>query len=660
MKTFLKYMAVCCISVALFASCNDDFMQQDPIQELAEGAFLKNEGDLPIYLNQLYDLYIMGHQRGNAYDEVPPLASRGSQIIYGDLVSDNAVAFTGSAGDPNNRLDGAFITPTSGTSTGWDWTKLRRVNYFIDHYQDALGSVASPSDLNKWLAEAYFFKAWDYYTKIYIFGDVPWISGGLNIDSEELYAPRAPRAEIVDSVMKMLDFSVAHIQNVKNANGRINRDMANFLKARFCLFEGTFRKYHTDLGLTNTHREFLTKCVEACEAIIASGNYSLFNDGSSNAYWKMFQFNQNPATDKNTEAILVRVYDGDKLGHGTPRYFSMNRGNASGRYSKGLTKGFLEDYLCIDGKPIYTGESGGSYTTNPLFKGYEGADWRELDNRDPRLTQTISRPGEYITVWDRGEGSMDKDKWGVRYPEITYNCPTANQVAWGGPSITGYQIIKHWTPNPEDNGTTSSSKQTAVVFRYGEVLLMLAEAKAELGTLTNADLDRTVNALRERAGFNFTQYPNSRLSLENVPADPRLDKIYADKLDYSVAPILREIRRERRIEMAMEGLRREDLARWKAGKLMEVPLRGMKFTAEKQKLYDGSNTAKPTIAMKASLGSDVFVDSEGFIVCFPRAARITNGTLVWENRYYFWPIPLQELTLNKNLKQNPGWNDISR
>jgi len=670
MNNIKYYILVLTVATMMLPSCNDEFMQQDPLTTLAEGAVLDKEGFLPIYLNQLYPLYITGHQSGNAYTAVAPLAMQGSEIVFPDLCTDNAVAFTGTAGSPSTRLDGTFRTPESGTSTGWDWTQLRRVNYFLRHYHEAEGSVTDPAQLNKWAAEAYFFKAWDYYKKLYIFGEVPWLVYDLNTDSEELTNSTAtPRAALTDSILSCLNYAVQYLNDNNNPNGRVNRDMANFLKARFCLFEATFRKYHKNdkapmPAVPAEYNSLLDECIKACEAIIASGHYSLYYNaadkdafGNNNSYWKMFSFNQTPAEDGNTEAILARVYDGSKLGHGMPRYYSMNRGNASGRYSKGLTKEFVDEYLCIDGKPI---------TGNSNFLGYDGM-WSELENRDPRLTQTIAMPGDYMTIWTRdGEkingvdipkGTMDAKLLGIRYPEITYNCPTANQVKHGGPSITGYEIVKHWTPDPDDNGTTTNSKQTAVMFRYGEVLITLAEALYERnGSISDADLDRTINLLRTRAGFPAS----AKLTNATVPADPALDAIYSEKLDYTVSPMLREIRRERRVELAQEGRRREDLVRWKAGKLMEVPLRGMKFTAEKQELYNGSNTQPPIIAMGAYLNVDVFTDSDGFIIAFPKATSVTNGTLKWEDRYYYWPIPLRELTLNTNLKQNPGWEDIPR
>jgi hypothetical protein len=665
MKKVITTITVACLSAILtLISCNDDFMQQDPIQDLAEGAFLKNEGDLPLYLNQLYRVYATGHQNGNAYQFTPPFyITRGSNLLYGDIFTDNAVGFSNTSGDIINRMQGTWQVPATAVTsledanqTGWRWIDLRTINYFLSNYRDAEGSVSNPDELNKWAAEAYFFKAWDYYQKVVAFGEVPWLVRDLNINSPELFSPRTPRVELADSIMKCLDFAIEHLRDGGSADGRINRDMAYFLKARFSLFEGTFRKYHANLGLQGTANRFLEECVKSCEAIIASSRYQLFDvpspDVGNDPYWHLFK--QTGLTGANhREAILARVYDADKLGHGSPRYFTMNRGNAAGRYSKGATKDLVDDYLCIDGLPI---------ASSPLFLGYDGDDWRELDNRDPRLKQTVVKPGEYITIFSRDEngGAINQALQGLKYPEIAYNCPTANQVPTGGPSVTGYMFIKHWTNEQIDNQSTTNGSQTALIFRYGEVLLMLAEAKAELGTITNADLDLTVNALRRRAGFDFTAYPNSRLTMQNIPDDPRLDNLYQQHCGYVPVPILREIRRERRVELAMEGMRREDLMRWRAGGFIEKPIRGMKFTAEKQRLYDGTNTSREKNAPRAALNVDVFVDSEGFIIGYPRSPNVSNGVVKWEDRYYFNPIPLQELELNRNLTQSPGWQDIRR
>ncbi|MDR3252751.1 MAG: RagB/SusD family nutrient uptake outer membrane protein, partial [Tannerella sp.] len=538
--------------------------------------------------------------------------------------------------------------------TGWDWAGVRSINYFLSHYRDAEASVTNPAQLDKWKAEALFFKAWDYYRKVFYFGDVPWLSHDLNVDSPELYAPRTPRAEVMDSVLSIINFAVAHIKDGGEADGRINRDMANFLKARICLFEGTFRKYHTELNLP--YEKFLTECVTACEDIIATGRYELYRDPNiKNSYWKLFTFKGRPSTDGNREAILARTYDGVNVGHCTQRYYAFN---STTRFVFGASKSLVDEYLCIDGKPI---------AGNPLFKGYDGADWRELDNRDPRLKQTVAKPGEYITVYSGGNinsgnpsglGKMDSTLNGIRYPILNYNDNGTNDGR-PGTTATGYQFIKHWMGDlalSEIDAVTEGT-QTALEFRYGEVLLMLAEAKTELGSITNSDLDRTVNKLRERAGFDFNTYPDSKLTVVGI-ADPVLDARYAEKLGYMPSPLLREIRRERRVELAMEGFRYEDLVRWKAGRLYTVPVRGIKFTAEKQALYDGTHNSWPVFANLAILNTDIFVDEEGFIIGYPRSSGVTNGILPWDDRRYYFPIPLQELTINKALTQNRGWEDV--
>ena len=648
MKTIKYYILLCITGLFLLPACNDDFMQQDPIVELAEGAFLKNEGDLPYYLNQLYNRYITGHQTGWAYDRMAPLDVAGSPIIYNDVMSDNMVH----SGNAASRLNESYTVPQSGAN-GWSWDNLRLVNYFLRNYRQAEGSVTDPSALDKWAAEACFFKAWDYYQKVRNFGDVPWYEYDLNINSPELYDPRTKREAVMDSVLACINFAVEHIQdNGANPIGRINRDMANFLKARICLFEGTFRKYHTDLGLQSTANKYLQECVDACEAIMETNRYELYATGTD-PYWKLFTFKESPSADGHKEAILARIYDGQKQGHATQRYYDQNAIIAN-RYAKGATRGLIDEYLCEDGRPIYIGGTEGAYTVNPLFLGYDGM-WTELENRDPRLRQTIARPGEFTTISRSGTGEMDQSKYGIIYPTIGYSDGTAP-----GTTVTGYWFVKHWMCDFEEIDAVTNGRQTALVFRYAEILLSLAEAKAELGALTDADLDATINKIRERAGFDFDKYPAAKLSMNNIPSDPRLDKIYAEKLDYPVSPILREIRRERRVEMVMEGLRYEDMMRWKAGRLFTVPLRGMKFTEEKQKLYDGTKIDPPITARRATIGTEVFVDSEGFIIAYPRDTRVIEGVLPWSDRRYYWPIPFEQLTLNENLTQSPGWEDIPR
>ncbi len=483
--------------------------------------------------------------------------------------------------------------------------------------------------------------------------------------------PVPPRVQLVDSIMMCFDFAIKHLDENNDSYNRVNKNMARFLKARFCLFEGTFRKYHRNLGLTDTANDFLKEARDMSDLIISNPAYQLYHDPSiKNSYWKLFALKQTPDADGNKEAILARVYNGTNLGHDNQRYWEMNNHT---RYAMGATTAVLEEYLCEDGRPIYIGGGPGNYEVNPLFKGYDGL-WEEMDNRDPRLCQTIARPGgdpitgtDNITMYDPATGKRGLDEVGIIYPMLTNDTGGAYPAKLYNSTTTGYRYMKHWIGDVDEREANPKGKQTALMFRLAEAMLIYAEARAELNEITNEDLDRTINKLRERAGFDFAKYPDARLQLNNVPSDPRLDAIYAEKLDYSVPGILREIRRERRVELIIEGFRYEDLMRWKAGKLFTVPLRGVKMTEEKIALYNGRidevnpvTGIKETASPEIQLGNNVVLDEEGFIIPCVRQVGIDNGTLPWDDRRYYYPIPLRELQLNPNLTQNPGWKDIPR
>lgn len=367
-------------------ACNDDFMERYPLDVPTDETFWTSESDLKLFLNKFYPTWIQGHASGWSDSKyLYPLPVTGSPLVYGDVYSDNAVRTGNEFSElgENNKIP----TGSGSSANGWSWSNLRNVNYFLTHYTRADLPVET---LKKYAGEAYFFKAWEYYRKVMIFGDVPWITKELNTNSEELYAPRTPRAEVMDSILLCINKAVDGLpEKGQEEDGRLNKDMANFLKARICLFEGTYRKYHTDLGLDGT--KFLQECETACEALL--GKYSLYNGAGATSYYKMFTVKGVNAFADNPEVILGRTYIPDEYGTAFQRYYDQNNSN---RQAMGATRGLLEEYLCADGRPIYIGGTEGNYQVNPLFKGY--GMWKELDNRDPRLTQTICKPGEYVNV----------------------------------------------------------------------------------------------------------------------------------------------------------------------------------------------------------------------------------------------------------------------
>ncbi|TDS12176.1 RagB/SusD family nutrient uptake outer membrane protein [Sphingobacterium paludis] len=636
---YIKQSLVIFTALTLFLGCNDDFMERAPLDRLVNENFWNSQSDLELYVNGLYQVYIWGHTQD---PRRPPFSVRGSHIAYGDVISDNA---TNMGQNIDVRLTDAYVVPLNDDNNGWSWGNLRQINHFLANYRRA----AIPEETKQaYAGEVYFFKAWDYFRRVQIFGDVPWIAADLAVDSPELYAARDPRALVMDSVLMCINRAIAWLPAAGGANpvGRIDQDKAQFLKSRICLYEGTYRKYHTEIGLQSSAAQWLQESVAASDALISSGRYALYDNGRADAYWALFA-QRDAAIRTNPEAVLGVEYNFNiGVMNDLLVYYHDN-------IHLGITgqKSLVDEYLCVDGRPIYIGGGPGSYVDNPLFLGF--GKWTELENRDPRLTQTICRPGEYISIFNRSTGVYDAQANGINFPRLQFT----------GLEQSGYRFIKHWMPDKDLMDRAHGSSQSVIEFRYAEALLNYVEAKYELGNLVQQDVDITINRLRERAGFDFTTYPSSRLLIGNEPVDPRLDAIYADKLDYAVTPLLREIRRERRVEMAQEDLRYWDLMRWKAARLLTVPMRGVRMTAEMQELYSGSHAnglINPTtgileFATIALLNRDVFVDEDGFIILKARSTNMSNGILPWSDYRYLWPIPTGQLALNNLLTQNPGW-----
>lgn len=557
----LRYkFTTCIIAIVLLAqSCKrEDFLDRYPLTALTEQTFFKNENDLRLYANQFYPLLPV-------------------QTSLSENASDNFV--------PNNRdgfLAGQYVVPVAAKDGGWDWTQERNANYFLNRYQRA---DASETVKNKYAAEIRFFRAYNYWRKVVRFGDVPWLSKDLTEVSAELTAPKRTHKEVMDSVLVDLNFAVDNLPLSKDAEpNRLHKYAAAALKARICLWEGTFRKYH---GLGD-EQLFLQQAVTASELIMESGQYNIWSTGNPDMdYYNLFiqeELNTNP------EAIMPMRYLKDVL--------MQNQTRQLGESGTGFSKNFARAFLSKDGLPT---------SMSPLYKGDNTLE-QEATNRDPRFKQLIGTRGFVFQV--NANGSKD-----------TINLPRI------GTSVapTGYQVIKG---RSADLGQWNANQSTLdlFIFRYAEILLVYAEANAELGKATQAVLDKSINKIRARVAMPPL--------LVSVAKDP--------KSDFPAIPaLLDEIRRERRIELAAEGFRFDDLLRWKAGKLIENPetILGMKLTPEMKAMYPASQV------------SNIVVDANNYIRTYN---NITSR--VWDDKMYHYPIPSQELTLNPNLApQNSGW-----
>lgn len=502
------------------------------------------------------------------------------------------------------EVQGTRVTPASGG--GWSWNELRRINFFLENSHKCEDEAARL----KYEGLARFFRAYFYFEKIVRFGDVPWYDYTLAMDDEDgLTKPRDSREFVFEKMLEDLDFAAEHVGN--SVHGElITKWTVLAYKSRMCLFEGTFRKYH-NLG---NHEAILDECVKAAEELMNSGKYKIYTSTPDKAYHELFVA-ENTITE---EIILGRTYSKD-----IPFVHSANFYILSASYGRpGVQKSLINTYLMSDGT---------RFTDQP---GYETMDfYEESQNRDPRMGQTIRIPGH------------------IRMGETTTSVPDFSTC------VTGYQISKYvWGPAYDAGNQTNDMP----IIRYAEVLLNYAEAKAERGTLTQGDIDKSIKLIRDRV-----EMPNLNMAEANANPDPYLVEQYANVDKGPNQGVILEIRRERRIEMYKEGLRYRDLLRWKEGARLEQPFYGMYFKGTGEYdldrdgkidlvIYEGTAPDKQPGVQYQKLGELVLENGSngGRIVVLPSILRKWN-----ESKDYLYPIPLQDLILNPNLKQNPGWDE---
>ena len=530
------------LSLIIFFSCKSDFLDRYPLDRINDANYWQTTEDLKTYANQFY-----------------PILSRIDAWMTDDMSDNQAPA------SYNTFVWNEWVVPSSGG--GWsksDWSGIRSCNYFLQRYSKVKGNV---TEIKTSVAEILFFKSYFYYEKVKQFGDVPWLNKDLQTNSEELMAPRDSRKLVMDSVVANLNYSVENLPET-SSDGRLTKYAALSLKARACLFEGTFRKYH-NLG---DNEQMLREAATAVEAIINSKKFSLYSTGDiNNDFNNLFIQGE---LNGNSEGIMIQRFILDKKMHGRVR--------SLGEAGDGFTKDFAETYLCKDGKPI---------SVSNLYKGdTQYAD--EFIDRDPRMQQTIYTQARPYLITSAGEYQYQ-------------NVPQFDN----GMCYTGYRIIKFFSPKQSDFEYSRCTLDD-FIFRYGEMLLIYAEAKAELGECTQEVLDKSINLLRDRVGM-------PHLTVNVGFTDPQWTN-----WGVPVSPLITEIRRERRIELAAEGFRFDDLKRWGAGNSLT-----------NIKTYLGARDPQ----------------TGNYRILYPGKTR------TWNDKLYLYPLPLDQLTLNTQLKQNSGW-----
>lgn len=511
-----------------------------------------------------------------------------SQML--DLASDNDDMINGS---PSVIMDGTR-SKTTGSWTG-EWTNIRNVNIFFANYRKCESGYDA---YKQYLGEAYFFRAWFYFDLLKKYGDVPWYSEVIELDNQEaLMRPRDYRVLIADSILADLDHAITHLNLRKDVgNNRINKEAALAFKTRVALYEGSWQKYHANsvFGTSGADpNKYFKACVDAAEELM-DGDYmvGLYSTGNPEEdYYKLFGFDD---MSNINEVLLYKTFNSaEGFGNKTQSFVTYNS------ESRGITWDLVSSYLGRDGMP---------YDYLDVAKENKGNNFltKIAVECDPRLKSTIWIPGDLMSVDQEAYFSGPTIDGGA-----LQLCPT------------GFQIKK--TANPESPAAGKSwetqSETGLILLRYAEVLLNYAEAKYELDGVV---ADDALNLLRQRVGM-----PDFKVHSQSSDKN-RLE------YGYSISDELYEIRRERRVELALEGLRDDDYMRWAACAL---------FKNKRPKGYPVDLAQYPDFVSK--------VDENGLLDYFKDV--MPDGYQFRENQDYLYSIPQDELTLNPNLKQNPGW-----
>lgn len=577
--------------ILLFNGCNDEFLERYPLDRITNETFWNTENDLRVYNNGLYDLarnddnvpILHGHYQG--FD------SNWGSFWFQDEFADNMAPKHARHTLFQQVRAGKHVVPSDPQQFGYKgWNFIRAINVGLANYNKAAVSQAIK---DRYIAEARLFRGWFYAEKVTKFGDVPWVDKELNTESEELFAARTPREAAMEKVLDDLNFAATSLPDSwgdGNAPGRLNRWCALLVKSRVCLFEGTWRKYH---GGTDPNK-WLQASADAAKELMTKGPYALHVTGDTAVDYNSYHRILNLAGNK--EVMYWRKYQLGVFTNHVQSYFE---------YTGGASKSMVEDYLCADGLPI---------SVSPLYKGDDKIE-DVFQNRDPRLRQTVLHPNDAAKYkYHLGDGRT--------YPRIV-------GMAGGYTTETGYHIIKHYNADDMIGKAFDTAESPAIILRLGEALLNYAEAMAELGKLTQADLDMSINKLRDRVGM-------PHMNLNKIPVDPR----YTSD---GVSPLLVEIRRERRVELFMEGFRYNDVKRWKQGKKLLIPTLGMRWDAAAIARYPGAVIQTSVDPVSGKTYIDVYKGTDWAVPVFD------------EGKHYLWPIPLNSLAQNPAIKQNPGW-----
>ncbi len=546
-----KIILLFILAVACLTGCDLD---RYPDATLADSNFWHSEADLRGACNRLYN-QLSGFSHDTRADELVKTSA--------DVIS-----------------SGQRTVPS--TSSDWSdaYARISTANNII---QKTVNPAVAENIKNRYLGEAYFFRAYYYFMLVKKYGDVPLILQVFDDPKDPLLkSPRTPREEIIQQCYSDLDFAAAWLPKMSALPaadwGRVTRSAALALTERIGLYEGTYSKYH---NLSSDYRAHLKRAIDAAELVMKEG-HSLYPD-----FQKLFYFDGEGPTNK--ENIFVKVYGPNGAG-------TVTHGNSRGlENSVTLSRSIVDMFLYSDGLPR---------EKSPLKLMTEVSYNDVFKNRDPRMAMTL-----YQLQEDAYKG-----------PYMPFNNASGN-----GYSLKKGFMLSEWATN---------SKETVdkMLIRYAEVLISYAEALYEYnGSITDAQLDATVNAIRARAGFT-AKLTNAFVNTNGLN-------------------MLNEIRRERTIEFIDENMRYDDIIRWKiAENVLPANIIGAKFVDTETTRQRSDIANRLTDANGNYNGLHVSEQADMYVI------EVAGDRKFDPNKDYLYPVPLSEISLSGGaVTQNPGW-----
>ena len=570
-----------------FSSC-DDFLTRDPQDTVTDvPSFWNNEENLRTSFLDYYTYFFPGYR--STWQRADNFAETNVADWTDDNAQEVATLFT-------------KVAPTS-DADNWNFKKIRNMNLLLSRIQSStLGEEAK----NHWSGVARLFRAMEYAKLVQKFGDVPYYDAVVgSTDNEQLYRARDPRTTVMDKVNEDLAFACANIRVNDGTKGlTVNRAVAQGFASRIMLFEGTWQKYHAN----NTAKaaEYLKAAKDYAAALMQTNAYSIAPS------YKSLTTSEDLAG--NPEIIMYRSYVENVVMHSLMSFQNTEMEMSS------PSRSFIDAFLTKNGLPIH--QAG-----NTDYKGKEFA--KEIQNRDPRLADNID------------------EESGLRLNGV------AAVYAASGYYANRY-VNKDLINKP--GGMSNTNTTDAPVMKLNEVMLNYIEAAAELAdlgqyTLTQADFDKTINAIRDRQS---THMPHVTLAGNALKVNGV--EINDPDRDATVTPILWEIRRERRVELAYEGLRFNDLRRW--GKLEYADM------VKNKKLNMGAWINKADYPENAEAlakitlcdeNGNIVTGNEGYIMPITEVAKMRQMA----DKDYLYPIPVDQITMYEThgfkLTKNPGW-----